>query len=343
MVIRITIAILLGLVCVFHLGAAASSDPPPPSSRPDVKSEPAELFRLGSEAYEAGKYEKALGFFERALADGVEGGDVPYSAACSSALIGRNNAAFQYLAQAIERGYRNLRQLESDRDLVGLHDDPRWARTIRSCMAARERGPSPLDRLSESTESKAAGPPRYGLRPELALELLRRRDIDQRARIKIIEEGRTKPPSVKKFINEAVGIREVGKIDHDNTEYMKKVIAEHGWPGKTLVGEEAAAAAWLLVQHADLNPEFQSECLDLLKKAHENGDATGQQVAYLTDRVLLKQGKKQVYGTQFSSGRPGNLKPLPIEDEANVDARRKAMGLQPLAEYSKAINSQMGS
>jgi hypothetical protein len=30
--------------------------------------------------------------------------------------------------------------------------------------------------------------------------------------------------------------------------------------------------------------------------------------------------------------------PLPIEDEQNVDERRKAIGLEPIAEYFKQMN-----
>jgi hypothetical protein len=54
----------------------------------------------------------------------------------------------------------------------------------------------------------------------------------------------------------------------------------------------------------------------------------------LTDRVLLAEGKKQVYGTQFTLVN-GKCKPRPLEDEANVDQRRKEVGLRPLAEYFK--------
>ena len=59
-------------------------------------------------------------------------------------------------------------------------------------------------------------------------------------------------------------------------------------------------------------------------------------LAYLTDRVLLAEGKKQIYGSQFQQ-KDGKLLPSPIEDEANVDKRRKEVGLNPLAEYAKQL------
>jgi hypothetical protein len=81
---------------------------------------------------------------------------------------------------------------------------------------------------------------------------------------------------------------------------------------------------------------FQKRCLALLEKAVKAGDASARDLAYLTDRVLVGEGKKQVYGTQFRAV-GGKLEPSPIEDEANVDRRRKEVGLGTLAEYKKAL------
>ena len=65
-------------------------------------------------------------------------------------------------------------------------------------------------------------------------------------------------------------------------------------------------------------------------------------LALLTDRVLLAEGKKQLYGTQFTFVN-GKLKPHPIQDEANVDKRRAEAGLPPLAEYAKMLEKVYGS
>src|SRR5690606_17036250 len=42
--------------------------------------------------------------------------------------------------------------------------------------------------------------------------------------------------------------------DKANTEWLKAVVAERGWPTISEVGEEASYKAWLLVQHADQDP-----------------------------------------------------------------------------------------
>ena len=38
---------------------------------------------------------------------------------------------------------------------------------------------------------------------------------------------------------------------------QKLIVAQVGWPTKTLVGQRGARAAWLLVRHADLDVAFQ--------------------------------------------------------------------------------------
>jgi hypothetical protein len=117
---------------------------------------------------------------------------------------------------------------------------------------------------------------------------------------------------------------------------LKAIVKEHGWLGRSLVGEDGARAAWLLVQHADQDREFQKQCLELLAKAVKAKEASAVDHAYLTDRVRVAEKKKQIYGTQFQV-KDGKMEPYPIEDETNVDKRRKAIGLPTLAEYRKTL------
>jgi hypothetical protein len=76
-------------------------------------------------------------------------------------------------------------------------------------------------------------------------------------------------------------------------------------------------------------------------KAARDGEVTKEDVAFLTDRVLLADGKKQRYGTQFKKV-GGRFVPQPIEDEANVDERRKEVGLPSLGEYAKQLSEIYG-
>ncbi len=124
----------------------------------------------------------------------------------------------------------------------------------------------------------------------------------------------------------------MGQVDAENLPWLKDLIARVGWPGRSVAGEDGADAAWLLVQHADRDPAFQRRCLELLTAAAAKGEATDKHVAYLTDRVLLAEGKPQEYGTQVT-GRSGQWVPMPLRDPGGVDERRAATSLEPLAEY----------
>jgi hypothetical protein len=46
----------------------------------------------------------------------------------------------------------------------------------------------------------------------------------------------------------------LGKVDAESLPWLKKVIAEAGRPGQSIVGDDRASDAWLLVQHADTAP-----------------------------------------------------------------------------------------
>lgn len=59
-----------------------------------------------------------------------------------------------------------------------------------------------------------------------------------------------------------------------------------------------------------------------------------QDLAYLTDRVLLAEGQPQEYGTQVRDGRPRELRA-----PESVDERRAAVGLEPLAAYLEGFRS----
>jgi hypothetical protein len=94
--------------------------------------------------------------------------------------------------------------------------------------------------------------------------------------------------------------KKMEEIDQRNTAGLKGVVDKHGWPGRSSVGDEGAHNAWLLAQHADRDRAFQKRCLKLMKDAVQKGEAAGKELAYLTDRVLVAEGQKQIYGTQFT-------------------------------------------
>lgn len=149
--------------------------------------------------------------------------------------------------------------------------------------------------------------------PEIAREIDAMTEADQSMRKRALSE--------KDFWDE--------KIDIQNTKRMKEVIAQIGWPTISKVGKESSRNAWLIVQHADLDTNFQQTCLALMIQAGE--DVKKSNIAYLEDRIRVNTKRPQLYGTQFQEKR-GEFLWTHIEDEEHLDERRKLMGLGDLDE-----------
>jgi hypothetical protein len=179
--------------------------------------------------------------------------------------------------------------------------------------------------------------------PELRAELVKRMKADQDVRMEWqrlssgtspLDASAREKPEVKAVLEK------MERIDKDNLAWFKGVVQSKGWPTKSMVGSDGAVGAFLIAQHAGSDLEFMNVCLGHLRKAHKAGEAEGQWVALMTDRLLImREKKKQLYGTQLTA-KDGQLVPQPIEDEENVDARRKEMGLPPLADYLKMVNQR---
>jgi len=255
----------------------------------------------------SGKTAEALPLFRQAWEQGVRDMGILYDAACAASLEGQKAEALTWLERAADAGFAEVEHMKRDSDLAAVREEPGFARVVERVAA------------NDAKRNVAQ-------KPELRDELMRMMEEDQAARRAAGAAG----------FKDAAANERMKAIDVKNTARMKEIIAQEGWPTKTLVGERASKAAWLLVQHADLDPAFQKQCLPLLEKTVAAGEGSAKDLAYLTDRVLVAEGKPQRYGTQFHNVE-GKLVPRPIEDEANVDARRAAVGLGTMAEYTEQM------
>jgi len=162
----------------------------------------------------------------------------------------------------------------------------------------------------------------------LRAELLARAAADQRARNAL-------PPSPA---SEQVAALEA--IDRSNTARLRQVLTVHGWPGYATVGEDGSNAAWLLVQHA--TDDLREYALPLLADAVSRNDASLRDLAYLIDRVRLRRGEPQLYGTQYWVTEEQGLELYQVEDPERLDERRAAAGLESHAEYDAHMRAAYG-
>ncbi|MEQ1746455.1 MAG: DUF6624 domain-containing protein [Saprospiraceae bacterium] len=165
----------------------------------------------------------------------------------------------------------------------------------------------------------------------LSIELEQIHFLDQYYRVKrdsVLEFHSLKSPEMQDWM------RRWNLQDSLNYVRVNEILEQHGWLGPDEVTEYASRAFWLVLQHADRNLPGQEKWLPVMREAVQQGKAKAQDLAYLEDRVLKNQGKPQRYGSQMHTD-PVTKEFLlyPVEDPANLDARRKSVGLGPIQHY----------
>ena len=122
-------------------------------------------------------------------------------------------------------------------------------------------------------------------------------------------------------------------IDTQNLKRFRVLLDRCGWPVESRYGRDASNAAWLLVQHADSDRAFQRRALRILEQAVLAREAVPGNLAYLSDRLAVADGKPQPYGTQFKVENC-QLVLAPIESREAVNRRRSAIaGMSTLEAY----------
>jgi len=114
--------------------------------------------------------------------------------------------------------------------------------------------------------------------------------------------------------------------DEENLGWFKHQIAEIGWFGQKRFGWAADQAALLIVQHADADPGFQEAVVASLWPRLDVADTDPENFAYLVDRVAVRAGRPQEFGTQMECVNGQWIVPE-IEDHDSLDARRNRMNL----------------
>lgn len=136
-------------------------------------------------------------------------------------------------------------------------------------------------------------------------------------------------------------VRTVLATVRNNTDRLRQVVAEHGWPGRSLVGEDGADAAWLILQHAGSGvpslgtPEsllFQASCIPLLQGAVRRGEAHPRHLAHVVDSVRERAGDLPEFAVLASAYtvQDGHVTFKRPVDLLAIDRRRAEIGLPPL-------------
>ena len=129
------------------------------------------------------------------------------------------------------------------------------------------------------------------------------------------------------------------QADSSNFVFVEQLIAQHGWITPGQAGFMGTQAVFLVIQHADL--EAQKKYYPLIKQAEKDGNILSSNVAILEDRIAVREGKPQPYGSQgYYDAEKKKTYVYPLKDLNNLDSLRKTMGLQPMKEYIKDWNPE---
>lgn len=272
-------------------------------------------FREADAAAQKKDYAAALAAYQRGLTDQPGDSYALYNAACAAARLGQADLAFSLLDRAYPAGEDWLvgkTKLTSDEDLAALRATPRWTEFLAEI------------------ERRAAA---YAATPfaKLKAELLTILEADQAGRRRIPEvekaHGHESPEMQKLW-------QEISDADDANVPKVTAILDTHGWLGPKQVGPRASNALFLVIQHADL--DVQKKYLPMMRDAVAQGRAQGSAFALLEDRVALREGRPQTYGSQIGFDEAtGKNFVAPLADPDHVDARRAAVGLEPMAEYTQ--------
>lgn len=232
-----------------------------------------------------------------------------YNAACAWSRAGNPDSAFFQLERITQKAnFSDLQQLTNDNDLNNIHPDKRWAPLCALVKANKEKTEAnfdmPLVNMLDSVYTD-----------------------DQSERL-------TSETLIKKYGLQSKEVQtiweDINKKDSINLIKVRHILDTRGWLGPDLIGQKGNNTLFLVIQHADI--ATQKKYLPMMREAVKKGNAQASSLALLEDRVALREGRKQIYGSQIGMS-DGKYYVSPLEDPDNVDKRRAEVGLEPLANY----------
>lgn len=216
--------------------------------------------------------------------------------------------AFSNLYNFISEGYM-LDEIKNDDNFQGLHNSDEWESFIGY-----------IDSMTANYNN------------ELRKKLNKIQYEDQGIRLLLLNvqksKGLSSPTTL--LIRE-----EMKQIDSINAIKVQQIIDEFGWLGESKISSEANQTLFLTIQHVD-DLIVQEKYLPILGQAVKDGNAEAWQFAFLTDRILMNQGKYQIFGTQIIIGeKPEDSYIVPLQNPEKVDELRQEVGLESLNDYLK--------
>jgi hypothetical protein len=229
-----------------------------------------------------------------------------YGAAASWSRCEDTTKAFLYLEKSIDKGFTDIAMLDSSDSFIPLKAYMQWNVLLGKIKFKLDK---------------------YGSLRDTLEDLYLKDKVLRRTLGCIIDEygAPSKELSALKMM--------IAQQDSLNEILVKEIVAEHGWLGVNLIGNDANTGLWAVVQHGSL--DLQKQMLAAIKESVHQGYTTGGNYALMYDRIEISEGRPQLYGSQIENLDNGAQTLYPILDMENVDKRRAVYGLEPIRDYLK--------
>lgn len=134
---------------------------------------------------------------------------------------------------------------------------------------------------------------------------------------------------------------EMERIDSRNLRLVDSILRD-GIPAG--LAEKSYDAIWIIIDHAPL--EAQKKCLPILKRAAKEGFISTNKMATLSDRIAMREGRPQRFGTQsyqtVVDGKPV-LYIWPVRNARRLNVRRQQINTCTIEEYVALLGESSGS
>jgi hypothetical protein len=233
-----------------------------------------------------------------------------YNAACSWALVPQIDSSFVHLFKIVRNGYyKDYQHITTDTDLTILHTDKRWQEVIDLVKKSKEKEEVNWDR------------------PLIAvLDTIHKEDQQYRQQLRSLEAEYGRDSKEMKAHWKTIQYK-----DSINLIKVRNILDTRGWLGTDVIGRNGNSTLFLVIQHA--NFKTQRKYLPMMRKAVKEKKANASSLAMLEDRVALRQGKRQLYGSQIGRDTAGVYYVLPLVKPKQINKRRAKMGLGKLENY----------
>ncbi|UKJ09340.1 DUF6624 domain-containing protein [Solitalea lacus] len=235
-----------------------------------------------------------------------------YKAGRAWSQYGVPDSAYFHLLKIAEQGnFIDYDRVIADEAFKPIQNDPRWVKFTNAVKQNHQRAEANLDQTLKAQ-----------------LDTIHDNLLHWHAKLDSVK---------RKHPKDSIKIAEITKTVSYKDSLYKEIVTDLwkaiGWIGPNVVGKKARDAQFYVLKFASLYT--QKKYYPLFKKAVKDDFATLEQMAIIEDIMALKQGKKQIYGTQLAYDNKGNYYLQPIESQTKTNQLRAEIGLIPLEEYLK--------